>query len=183
MSLRNRRTAVAAAIGVLAGGVPVGTASALPGHGADPVPTSSPSLPGVPANGIDLPAPGQPSDGTGTQDGGGSTPPIDPAVAAAQCAQAAIPSTLPIVITCGPVTINVTFNTTTTTITTVAAPITAANGPITTPLPNPVTTTVTNPAPAGSVPCKPSRPKKAKGKRPTGRKVSVIVHFGPRPRN
>ncbi|MDX6658825.1 MAG: hypothetical protein QOH62_3618 [Solirubrobacteraceae bacterium] len=194
MALRTRRAAAAAALGVLAGGVPAGTASAVPVHGANPVPESSPSVQGVPANGIALlPVPTQHSEGTGTGDDGGSTPQNDPAVAAAQCAQAAIPSTLPMVITCGPVTINVTFNTvtTTTTITTVSAPITAANGAITTPLPSPVTTTVTNPVPATAPVCKPSRRKKGKTNRPkvahkpmkAGHKLNVIVRFGPRPRS
>jgi hypothetical protein len=205
MSPSNRRAAAAAAIGVLVGGAPVGAASAAPNHGPSAVRAPGGSDQGDPDNGTDLipasrhsvdpPAPGaavpaastptdQPADGTASPPSSG-----DPS-GTAECGQVAFTNTLPTVITCGPMTINITFNTvtTTTTVTTVSAPITAANGPI--------TTAPTNPAPAITLRRKPARSKRAKTTRPKRRHpaagvvrkplkgkrmVKVRVLLGPRP--
>ncbi|MCW3013352.1 MAG: hypothetical protein JWO02_444 [Solirubrobacterales bacterium] len=192
MSSRTRRAAAAALISVLAGGVPVSAVSAETDHppsaaaGPAYAPADVPAgtsagvpagaLAGVPAGAsADVPA-GVPADGTvwllapsGDQVGGG------------QCGKVTFPVTLPIVISCGPVTVNITLNTitTTTTTTTVGAPITSAGGPIT-------TTAVTNPAavatPAPATPLgrKPSRKKKAKATGPKrGVTVKQFKHWGP----
>jgi hypothetical protein len=193
MSLRNRRTAAATAIGLLAGGVPVGTASAASGYGPSAVPAFTTPAQFDPPNATDVLPTGQPSvDPQNDQaDGTPSPPPAGDQSWGAECAQAALATTVPTVITCGPVTISFTFNTitTTTTITTVSAPITAANGPVTTsttnPVPSPVANPLTAPAPATAVKCKPARRKKAKTRRPKSVKavgtVKVRVRFVARP--
>jgi hypothetical protein len=220
MSPCNRRAAAAAAIGVLAGTAPVGAAGAAPNHGPSPVRAPGGSDHGDQGNGTDLipasrrsvdppPEPGAggpggstpqdlPTAGTDPPPASTDPPPAstDPPPASTdpststQCGPVEFTNMLPTVITCGPVTINVTFNTTTTTttVTTVAAPITAANGAI--------TTGVTNPAPAGAVRRKQARSRKARTTRPKRRRpaagvvrkpmhgrriVRVRVLLGPRP--
>jgi hypothetical protein len=123
VSRHNHPTLIAVLIAALASGACVGTANAADSVGAAkdpprPAPASDPAPAADPA-----PAPpASPGPGDGQ-------PPGDQ-----QCGPVVLSSTLPTVLTCGPITINVTFNTVTTTTTTtiVSAPITAANGPITT---------------------------------------------------
>jgi hypothetical protein len=148
MSTGNRRAAAAALIGVLASGIPVAGASADANHGGSGPPGVGGSAQGgrPSATGLTPPAPGAPGVGAATPP---SVPPVpaipptatappapsgDPPVAT-PCGQLTFTVPLPAVITCGPVTIIFNTVTTTTTTTTVAAPITAANGPITTPSP------------------------------------------------
>src|SRR4051812_20252346 len=127
MSPRNSRAAAAALIGVLAGGAHVGAAgAAAPNPGASAVRASGGADQGDPENATDLvPGPqssGDPSDpgaggtdGSTPQDGSSgdtaSPPSSDDQSTTAQCGQIAITDALPTVITCGPLTISITFNT------------------------------------------------------------------------
>jgi hypothetical protein len=204
MSARNRRAAAAAAIGVFAG-APVGAAGAAQNYGPSPLPAPAGSDHGDPGNATDLiPASRQsvdPPPGTGAGGANGSSPQNAPTDGTApppasgdqststQCGPVEFTNMLPTVITCGPVTINITFTTvtTTTTTTTVAAPITAANGAI---------TTGATTAPGAAVRRKQARSTKAKTTRRKRRRpvagavrkpvngrriVRVRVRLGPRP--
>jgi hypothetical protein len=159
MSTGNRRAAAAALIGVLASGIPVAGASADANHGGSGPPGVGGSAQGGPpiATGLTPPATAAPGAGGATPPSVPPVPAIPPASlppvpavpptatdppapssdppVATPCGQLTFTVPLPAVITCGPVTIIFNTVTTTTTTTTVAAPITAANGPITTPSP------------------------------------------------
>jgi hypothetical protein len=137
----------AALIGAVAVSVPLGAQGASAASGPDA---------GDPNNGTDpaaaIPQPVDPPD-LGADGGNGSTPtdgtgsaPTGSSNADAQCGEVTFTSTLPTVITCGPVTITFNTVTTTTTVTTVSAPITAANGPINTATTNNTATPTSAPA-------------------------------------
>jgi hypothetical protein len=158
MSALNRRAAAAAVIGAVAGVVPVSAASAATNRIAvAPATQLSDGQPDPGAAASEEPAP--PAGSTGST----SPAPASGDQANPPCSHVTFPDPMPPVITCGPVTINITFTTVTTTTTTVSAPIVTA----------PITTAVTNRAPARTaLRCRPVR-------RPTNRRTkqqrSVLV--------